>query len=156
MQNDEYWMEEAVQSASANALHPFGAILVSFRQNELVASGVNRSAENPSWHGEIDAINQYASKGGDGWSDLTLYTTAEPCPMCQAAVLWAGIRRVVYGISIPRLMELGWRQIDIRSEVLVSHAPFAECQTVAGVLQSQCDLLFRRARDLTLKEKSGK
>lgn len=31
------------------------------------------------------------------------YTTAEPCPMCQAAILWSGIGTVVLGSSIRSL-----------------------------------------------------
>jgi tRNA(Arg) A34 adenosine deaminase TadA len=29
----------------------------------------------------------------------TLYTSAEPCAMCAGAIYWAGIGRVVYGLS---------------------------------------------------------
>ena len=30
----------------------------------------------------------------------TMYTTCEPCPMCMANALWAGLDRVVYGATI--------------------------------------------------------
>jgi tRNA(adenine34) deaminase len=50
---------------------------------------------------------------------LDLYTTAEPCAMCQSAVEWAGIPIVYYGTSIPYLRKLGWHQIDIRAEEVV-------------------------------------
>ena len=33
----------------------------------------------------------------------TLYTSAEPCCMCAGAMYWAGIGRVVYGLSERRL-----------------------------------------------------
>ena len=33
-------------------------------------------------------------------SQLVLYTTAEPCPMCQGAISWSGIGTVVSGTSI--------------------------------------------------------
>ena len=50
---------------------------------------------------------------------LTLYTSADPCPMCQAAIAWAGIGTVVHGSSIPFLAAHGWWQIDIRAEELI-------------------------------------
>jgi tRNA(Arg) A34 adenosine deaminase TadA len=33
----------------------------------------------------------------------TLYSSAEPCAMCAGALYWAGIGRVVYGLSEHRL-----------------------------------------------------
>lgn len=36
----------------------------------------------------------------------TLYTSCEPCPMCVGAMFWIGVRRVVFGLSSPRLTEL--------------------------------------------------
>jgi tRNA(Arg) A34 adenosine deaminase TadA len=36
--------------------------------------------------------------------------------MCQSAIAWAGIPEVYYGVSIPRLQDMGWRQIDIRAQ----------------------------------------
>jgi tRNA(Arg) A34 adenosine deaminase TadA len=36
-------------------------------------------------------------------ADCTLYSSAEPCAMCAGAIYWAGIGRVVYGLSEERL-----------------------------------------------------
>ncbi len=33
----------------------------------------------------------------------TLYSSAEPCAMCAGAIYWAGIGRLVYGLSEHRL-----------------------------------------------------
>ena len=62
----------------------------------MVAEGWNRSSVNPTWHGEIDAINRLidGQAAFDG-RKFALYTTAEPCPMCQGAILWMGIETVV-------------------------------------------------------------
>jgi len=35
--------------------------------------------------------------------NATLYSSAEPCAMCAGAIYWAGIGRVVYGLSEHRL-----------------------------------------------------
>ena len=69
-------------------------------------------------HGEVNAITNCANSqpfDPSKWHDYTLYTTAEPCPMCQGAIEWSHIGRVVYGTSIPFLMDHGWGQIGIRS-----------------------------------------
>jgi tRNA(adenine34) deaminase len=44
---------------------------------------------------------------GDSGPGLVLYTTAESCPMCQAAILWSGIGTVVFGSSIRFLQQQG-------------------------------------------------
>jgi tRNA(Arg) A34 adenosine deaminase TadA len=36
----------------------------------------------------------------------TLYTSTEPCIMCQGSIYWAGIARIVYGVSGSSLAEL--------------------------------------------------
>jgi tRNA(Arg) A34 adenosine deaminase TadA len=36
----------------------------------------------------------------------TMYSSAEPCAMCAGAIYWAGIGRLVYGLSEHRLRDL--------------------------------------------------
>jgi tRNA(Arg) A34 adenosine deaminase TadA len=98
----------------------------------------------------MDAINKCAAADSKiDWTKLTLYTTAEPCAMCQGAVAWAGISRVVFGSSIPFLKSLDWWAIDIRAEALSRLAAFRQCTVVGGVLEEECNKLFRTA--LTIK-----
>lgn len=127
---------------------PFGAVIVRRATGEIVAEGWNRSAANPTWHGEIDAINHLAASGqGDGHADLVLYTTAEPCPMCMGAILWSGIGTVVYGTSIPYLQQQGWRQIDILADEVVRRSPGWSCVVIGGVLEPECNALFASRHD---------
>jgi len=142
---DEDYMRQAIAVAEANPRHPFGAIIVDRDAQRLVADGVNQSGHHPMWHGEIVAINHgVASVPEVDWSKLTLFTTAEPCPMCMSAILWCGIGSVAYGTSIPKLMELGWNQINIRAVDVVdlSHRP--KTKVIAGVLENACNELFER------------
>jgi len=88
---DERQMKRAIQLAGNVPKYPFGALLVD-QKGIVVAEGWNRSVHNPTWHGEMDAINKCAASNSKiDWTSLTLYTTAEPCAMCQGAVAWAGI-----------------------------------------------------------------
>jgi tRNA(Arg) A34 adenosine deaminase TadA len=84
----ERHMRRAIALANHTPELPFGAVIVHRESGDTVAEGWNRSMINPIWHGEIDAINALFGSGYkvDG-SELTLYTTAEPCPMCMAAIL---------------------------------------------------------------------
>src|SRR5262249_58548342 len=109
-------------------------------------AGHTHTADSPTFHGEIDAINHCAAlHGGIDWSQLVLYTTAEPCPMCQGAIAWTGMPLVVYGSSIPFLESLGWRQIEIRAEEIIRRAPFCRTALLGGVLEAECNALFRAA-----------
>ena len=142
----ERYMRRAIASAGHVPDRPFCAVIVDRETGEVVAEGWNRSDDNPTLHGEIDAINQLvvAAPGIDG-SRLVLYTTAEPCPMCQGAILWTGIETVVFGTSIRSLQRLGWRQIDILAEKVVRRSPAWNSTLIAGVMKQECDALFEWA-----------
>lgn len=142
----ERYMRRAIEIAQRNPAAPFGALLVERHSEETVAEGLNRGEDNPTWHGEIDAINQCAANHTDvAWPRLRLYTTAEPCCMCMGAILWAGITEVVFGTSIHTLKRLGWKQIDIPAEEVARQTPFVQCTLIGGVLERDCDELFRSA-----------
>jgi tRNA(Arg) A34 adenosine deaminase TadA len=91
--------------ALAHGNHPFGAILVDANGNVLI------EAENgymPSHDGTAHAERLLATQacttlGADVLAKATLYSSAEPCAMCAGAIYWAGIGRVVYGLSERRL-----------------------------------------------------
>lgn len=139
----EYWMAQAIHVARQNPRAPFAALLVHQPSNALLAIGINHTRDNPIWHGEMDALGKLARD--TEFSSCVMYTTAEPCPMCQSALCWAGVGTVVYGTSIPFLQSLGWDQIDLRAQAVAErwHRP---CQLVGGVLGSECDQLFLKAR----------
>ena len=143
----EQYMRHAIEAAANNPRAPFGAVIVDREHKEIVAQGFNKSSQNPVWHGEIDAINRCAADHPAlDWKRLTLYTTAEPCPMCQSAIIWAGMPLIVYGTSIPFLKQLGWGQIDIRAEQVSKAAAFHTTTVVGGVLEEDCNALFRKVQ----------
>ncbi|MGV3518401.1 nucleoside deaminase [Luteitalea sp.] len=143
----EVHMRRAIEAARRVPDLPFGAVIVDRETQTVVAEGWNRSALNPTWHGEIDAINRLASTQPkfDG-RRLALYTTAEPCPMCQGAILWAGIETVVFGSSIRFLQAHDWKQIDILAEEVTRRSPGWRCTILGGVLEAECNALFLAAR----------
>jgi tRNA(adenine34) deaminase len=142
----ERFMRRAIELAANVPRLPFGAAIVDRDTQAIVAEGWNKSSLNPTWHGEIDAINDLAKRGRDfDGRKLVFYTTAEPCPMCQSAILWTGIETVVFGTSIRILQSQGWRQIDILAEEVVRRSPTWRCTIIGGVLEQECDALFLAA-----------
>jgi tRNA(Arg) A34 adenosine deaminase TadA len=148
-------MRQAIEQAKQVPTLPFGAVVVDGRTSEVLAEGHNRSALNPTFHGEIDVINRLADspKRPDDWGPLVLYTTAEPCPMCQSAIEWAGIGAVVFGSSIPFLQERGWWQIDIRADEIARRTPFRRTAVLGGILQEECNALFHAGPPLNLRRR---
>ena len=142
----ERYMRRAIELAGKVPDLPFGAVITDRDTGTILSEGWNKTSVNPTWHGEIDAINGLASsdvcfKG----KSLILYTTAEPCPMCQGAILWTGIETVVFGTSIRSLQRLGWRQIDILAAEVVRRSPAWKCTLIGGVMEQECDALFEWA-----------
>jgi tRNA(adenine34) deaminase len=142
-------MRLAIAAARGNPAWPFGAVIVRTDDREVVASGVNTGIANPTLHGEIVAIDNYVARHGNrGWGGLTLYTTAEPCPMCMGALVWAGIGGVVYGTSISALEQFGIDQIVISAAAVIDAAPFYRGLLLGGVLKSETDALFLNRKRL--------
>lgn len=146
MLDHEKYMRRAIELAGNVPELPFAAVIVDQDTGEVVSEGWNKSSINPTWHGEIDAINQMV-EAGYNWkrTPLVLYTTAEPCPMCQGAIHWTGIETVVFGASVRFLQQLGWKQIDILAEEVAQRTPFSKCRLMGGMLEDECNSLFEAA-----------
>src|SRR4051812_8632824 len=102
---DEKFMRRAIE-LSAQALNesgarPYGAVVV--HEGKIVGEGLNQSAKNfdPTSHGEVEAIRDACRnlKTTD-LSGADLYTSCEPCSVCVATMLIAGIARMYYGASL--------------------------------------------------------
>ena len=94
-------MRLAIAEARGNPAFPFGAVILRATDRHVMAAGINKGAANPTFHGEIVAINDYVVRHGNrGWDEAILYTTGEPCPMCMSAMAWAAMGGVVWGTSI--------------------------------------------------------
>ncbi|MBQ2639077.1 MAG: nucleoside deaminase [Candidatus Saccharibacteria bacterium] len=89
---------------------PFGAVIV--KNGKVIASGHNcvLKEKDSTCHGEISVIRK-AEKALNTYdlSGCELYTTAEPCPMCLGAILWANIEKVYYGCSAEDAEVIGFR-----------------------------------------------
>ncbi len=144
--NTEDYMRRAIELALQVPEFPFGAVIVRRSSGEIIAEGFNQSAINPTLHGEMVAINQCATRHHlADWRELDLYTTAEPCPMCQGAIEWAGIKTVYYGTSIPYLQKHNWWQINIRAVEVIAQTSFRNSRIIGGILEAECNALFDHA-----------
>lgn len=141
--SDEYYMRIALNLAKNNPQAPFAALIVDNETGEILATGLNASKVNPTFHGEMVAINNCIKKHPHvDWPKVTLYTTAEPCSMCQSAVVWSRIPRVVFATSFDYLISQGWDQINIRASEVNLRSPFYKGTITGGVLANESNILF--------------
>ncbi len=136
-------MRRAIEIAHGNPDAPFGCVIVDGRTGEIVAEGLNDAEKSPILHGETAAVMDLFDRRPDADpSNLVLYTTAEPCPMCSGAILWSGIPRVVLGTRLETLKRLGRPLIDLPCEEVSRRASFGGFEVTYGVLEAECDALF--------------
>lgn len=143
------FMAATIKVASSNPIAPFGAIIV-YDNKDILLKSVNSAHHHPLMHGELSVIHTLFNNGfNSDVSKLSLYTTAEPCPMCAAAIYWAMIPKVIYGTSISFLHELFGRQIQVSAEEILSKTPdFYSCHLIGGIMEDKCNQLFVEAKKL--------
>jgi tRNA(adenine34) deaminase len=147
--NHEEVMRRLIPLAKENPQAPFAAAIVDTKTGKILCTGLNDSISDPTWHGEMRAISKCAKiKPAINWQRSTLYTTAEPCPMCAGAIVWSGIPTIVYGTSIATLQKLGWHQLTINAQYIIDHNNFYHGKIIPGVLQQETDKLFRRNNEI--------
>jgi tRNA(Arg) A34 adenosine deaminase TadA len=133
MNTDEDLVRRAVmvaRNARASGNHPFGAILVGPDGTVLMEQGnTHGDTGDRTGHAERVLMTR-ASLAYDAvfLSACAMVVSAEPCAMCAGSAYWAGIGRVVYGLSERALKDL----IGPHPENLTMDLP---CRVVFGAGQ---------------------
>ena len=83
-----------------NGNQPFGAVLVGGNGKVLAeAENAMLSSRDLTAHAEMNALRLASPRlAPDEIIHTTMYASGEPCPMCAAAMLQHGVRRLVFGI----------------------------------------------------------
>ena len=99
---------DVARRSMTNGNHPFGAILVDAHGKVLIeAENGYMPARDSTAHAErLLATEACRTLSADVLAKATIYSSAEPCAMCAGAIYWAGIGRLVYGLSEHRLRGL--------------------------------------------------
>ncbi len=96
---------EVARRSLTHGNHPFGAVLVDNGGNVLIETenGYMPSRDGTAHAERLLATTACTTLSADVLRRATLYSSAEPCAMCAGAIYWAGIGRLVYGLSEHRL-----------------------------------------------------
>jgi tRNA(Arg) A34 adenosine deaminase TadA len=94
--------------------HVFGGAIIRPDTMTTVIVGSNNRMENPLIHGEIDTLNRFFKLPVRPKADeLIFLSTHDPCPMCAAAIAWAGFREIWYLFGYADVVEKFGMPIDL-------------------------------------------
>lgn len=110
---------------------PYGAVFA--RGGTVVAEGENTEREEGgdlTCHAEIELIRRACRELAPATiPQLTLYASTEPCPMCAAAIVAAGVKRLVYGAGMARAAELTGSTLK------------PECRVIFGLMEHEIEVV---------------
>lgn len=153
-QMHEFFMQKALNLLEPHPKGLFAAIIVDYTTKSILAKGVDLDTD-PTLHGEVSAIQNYYAKYGDtGWDNLILYSTAEPCPMCMSAIVWSGIKRVVWGTTLETQNSAGVGRLKVPAIYIVNHSRdiYSPHELISGVLADKTDPLFFSERNFRIAQ----
>jgi tRNA(adenine34) deaminase len=130
---------QAEKAAAAGEV-PVGAIGV--YRGAVIAEAHNlvEANQDATLHAEILVLRAAANQLG-AWrlSELDLYVTLEPCPMCASASVLSRVRAIYFGAAEPRLGACG-SLFDLVTHPELPHHP----TVVGGILASECAELLQK------------
>ena len=121
---------------------PYGAVIV--RDNKVEAKAYNTVVRDsdPSAHAEMNAIRALTTKNqSPSLAGYTIYASGEPCPMCAAACIWAGVDEIIIGASIQDLININQSQIQLSCEEIIAKSS-KNIKVTKGILQQESLALF--------------
>jgi len=107
------YMEVAIKEARKGMKKghggPFGAVLVF--NGKVIAKEHNTvlKEKDATCHAEMNVIRRASKKFKEfDLSGCEIYTTGQPCKMCEAAINWAKIKKVYYGNTYKDALNMGF------------------------------------------------
>lgn len=97
-------LDLAIKNIKMKTGGPFAAAIFNQKTNELVSIGLNVVVENNCSvaHAEVVAIinaEEKLKRFRLDDAEYELISSAQPCVMCNGAVLWSGVTKLVYGAN---------------------------------------------------------
>lgn len=150
-------VELSVRNVESGGGGPFAAAV--FRSTgAVVAVGVNSVVRlnNPVLHAEATALMRAAARlgrfslaptGAPVTESFELYTSCEPCAMCLGAILWSGVRRVVFAARRDDAEHLGFDEGPVFPETF-AYLRRRGVRVEGGPLRRQARQVLERYRAL--------
>jgi tRNA(adenine34) deaminase len=134
---DEKYMRLALKEArkaEERGEVPVGAILV--KGDKVLSRDHNRCIQlnDPAAHAEVLVLRK-AGKVLNNYrlNDTVMYVTAEPCPMCAAAMVHSRISKLVFGT-----LESKFGAVESRFKLFQDRSVNHRVEVTGGVLEKEC------------------
>lgn len=142
----EKYMKVAIEQAKISLRegnNGFGAIII--KENSIIseAHDTEETEKDPTAHAEMKVIQKASRKTGKDLAGCILITTHEPCPMCAAAIVWANIKKIMFGYSIEDALKQGRTRLSIPCKEIFTRAN-ANVETEKGISFEECALLYNK------------
>ena len=127
---------DLARGTRARGDHPFGALLAG-PDGKVLLEAMNTCGTqgDRTGHAERNLMTEASLHyDAETLAGCTMYTSAEPCAMCAGSVYWAGVGRVVHGMSEAALKAL----IGPHPENLTMDLP---CRTVFAAGQRRVEVV---------------
>ena len=139
-------MREAIQlsvDAKNNGNHPFGALLVLDDKVVLRACNTVHTGKNFTHHAEMNLMNKVAEAGltEEEKKRAILVTSTEPCAMCCGAIVWGGVKTVVYGCPEETLGSIAGDDFLLPCRNILYKSKTAPVKVVGPVLEEECKVV---------------
>ena len=140
MTDHEHYMHIALEEAERGAGPgnvAMGSILV--RAERVVARGRNlvNSTSDPTAHAETVALRHAGEQlGHTDFSEVTLYTTFEPCPMCCGAIMASGVHTLIMGARHD-LTQSNWGTYTVETLLELTNRA-SQLTIITGILTEAC------------------
>lgn len=136
------FMQEALKEAErafAEDEVPVGAVVV--HQGKIISRGHNQveRLKDPTAHAEMLAITAATAYLNTKWlSQVSLYVTIEPCPMCAGALVLSRVKNLYFGARDPKAGACG-SVVNIARHNKLNH----RIKVTKGILEKECGSLLK-------------
>jgi tRNA(Arg) A34 adenosine deaminase TadA len=136
---DEHFLRhcfDIARRSMSNGNHPFGAVLVDRNRRILIETenGYMPARDGTAHAERLLATEACRALSADVLAEATIYSSAEPCAMCAGAIYWAGIGRLVYGLSEAQLRHITGNHPENPTLNLPCRMVFASGQRLTEVI----------------------
>ena len=128
------------QSAAAQGEVPVGVVMVDLKDNTLLFAGHNlvETLNDPTAHAEMVGIQATCRHlATPHLTDVAVYVTLEPCPMCAQALAFARVGKIIFGAFNPK-----GGGIDHGPQIFRTATATFRPQIIGGVRETACQALM--------------